>query len=253
MNQHTESFESYFATERDAHEYQLKMLLSVLLLYACFAAYVFEWLGFWWMAGISSVIATRWMIAFHELFHLKSADQLDWITRLVPIPFSPINLGYREYRQIHFAHHKHTATPADPDAFHILGGFFRAFLGALTQHEQASFRYIMQHGLNRELAISMTLRLLIFVMLLSLAPVQFLLWAAVLRVTYTINDFVFFHLVHYRFGQPGTFRTPLPAILRWPLILVYGFDVVYATMYHDIHHAQPRIAPRFLPLVAKGL
>lgn len=244
---------SYHADNGDAIEYQLKNIFFTLGIYACFGAYVMDWIGLGWMVAIVSVFVTRWMIAFHELFHLKKAEELDIITRLVPIPFAPINLGYREYRAIHMAHHQHTATAKDPDAFHILGGLVKAFIGAVTQHEQATFRYISAHGLSQELAIMMMIRLSLFSVMLVLSPSAFLVWWLVLRVTYIINDVVFFHLVHYRSGVGGTFALPLPVFLKLPAVLIYGVDVVYATMHHDIHHRYPKIAAKHLPLVDKEI
>lgn len=71
--------------------------------------------------------------------------------------------------------------------------------------------------------------------------------------TYSINDFVFFHLVHYRSGVSGTFAIPLPLFLKLPALLIYGVDVVYATIHHDTHHNHPRVAAKHLPQVAKEI
>ena len=68
---------------------------------------------------------------------------------------------------------------------------------------------------------------------------------------FVANDFVFFHMVHYRGGRYGTFPIPLPLPIRYPLIVIYGVDVVYATMHHDIHHEQPMIAAKHLARIAK--
>ena len=157
-----QTFNSYHAGNKDAFEYQLKMVFFMVAIYACFGAYALNWIGVGWMAVIVSVLVTRWMIAFHELFHLKKADDLDVINRLSLIPFAPFNLGYREYRAIHMGHHQHTATQHDPDAFHILGGSLKALIGAMTQHEQATFRYISANGLSQELAMMMAMRLALF-------------------------------------------------------------------------------------------
>jgi fatty acid desaturase len=248
-----QTFSSYNANNSDALEYQIKIILFTLGVYACFGAYILNWIGLGWMVAIVSVFITRWMIAFHELFHLKKAEELDYITRLVPIPFAPINLGYREYRAIHIGHHQYTATEQDPDAFHILGGWLKAFIGAVTQHEQATFRYISTHGFSRELAVMMSIRLSLFMTLLVLFPSAFLIWWLVLRITYIINDFVFFHLVHYRSGESGTFPLPLPAFIKFPALLIYGIDVVYATMHHETHHHYSKIAAKHLPLVTKEM
>jgi len=246
----SDEYKSYHAGDSDALEYHLKLFLFTTIIYGCFVAYVNGWLSLAVMAVISSVCVTRWLIAFHELFHLRRADDLDFITRLQPIPFSPFGLGYHEYQEIHKGHHVNTASADDPDAFHIRGGFFRAFFGAVTQHEQAFVRYIARHGLSRELLVMTLIRLSLFVGLLLIAPAAFLAWWLVLRVTYIINDFVFFHVVHYRGGETGTFSLPLPSWLMHPFVVIYGFDVVYATMYHDTHHRHSRVAARHLPSVA---
>jgi len=252
--------EHYYANDKDATEYQVKIIAFTLGLYLVFFAFVTNYINVWLIIPVSSILVTRWMIAFHELFHLKKADDLDWMTRLVPIPFSPVNLGYREYRQIHMGHHRHTAQKEDPDAFHIRGGHLKALLGALTQHEQATYRFIKQHGLSKEFTVMFGLRAALFFILLLAFGKAFLAWFLVLRITYVINDYVFFHLVHYRAGPEGkfkhgkssygTFKIPLPTWLQYPAIVIYGIDVVYATMHHDIHHHNTRIAAKYLPRIA---
>lgn len=97
------------------------------------------------------------------------------------------------------------------------------------------------------------IRLSVFIAMLIVSPPAFLYWWLVLRITYIINDFVFFHLVHYRAGQYGTFPIPLPALLRYPLLAIYGIDVVYATMHHDVHHEHPLIAAKYLPRIAQQI
>ncbi len=244
-----QTFNRYNANDNDAREYQLKLHIFTLTIYACFGAFVTGLLNAGWMAVIVSILVTRWMIAFHELFHLRKPEQLDYLSRLQIIPFAPFSLGYREYRNIHMGHHQYTATTNDPDAFHILGGSLKAFIGAVTQHEQSTIRYIKANGLSRELAIMMVIRLSIFISMLLISPFAFLIWWLALRITYIINDFVFFHLVHYRSGSNGTFSIPLPNFIAYPALLIYGVDVVYATMHHDIHHKHARIAAKYLPKV----
>lgn len=246
-------FSEYFANEKDVMEYRIKIYVFTFALFGCYAAYASDVINVVWMTLLTTVIVTRWMIALHELMHLKKPHELDLLTRLLPIPFAPLNLGYREYQTIHMGHHRYTATANDPDAFHILGGYVNAFFGALTQHEQASYRYIRKHGLSRELMLMMLVRTSLFFSLLLAAPIAFLAWWLVLRVSYVINDFVFFHLVHFREGKGGTYSIPLPGFIVNPALLLYGVDVVYATMHHNIHHQHTRIAPKYLPVVAAHL
>lgn len=251
FNMIKDDFKNYHAGNKDAREYHAKLFLFAVIIYACLLAYANDFLSVGLMAVIVSVCVTRWLIAFHELFHLRSADELDLITRFQPIPFSPLNLGYREFRDIHKGHHIHTATDKDPDAFHICGGMFKAFFGSVFLQEQATIRYIASHGLNRELLVMMVLRFGLFMGLLLMMPAAFIAWWLVLRLTYIVNDFVFFHVVHYRAGKAGTFSLPLPAWLMYPFILIYGYDVVYATMYHDTHHQYSLVAAKNLPRVTQ--
>ena len=204
-----EDLSQYFAGETEAKQYQLKTIIINIAIFSCLALFASGVANVWWSMVLTSVLVTRWMITFHELLHLRKAEELDYLTRLFLIPFSPFNLGYREYRDIHIGHHTFTATSKDPDAFHILGGSLRAFLGAVTQHEQATLRYIRSNGISLELGSMMLVRFTLFSVLLFMVPQAFLLWWIVLRVTYIINDFVFFHLVHYRRGVAGTFPIPL--------------------------------------------
>lgn len=242
--------ETYYADAKDAKEYHLKLFLFTFVIYGCFVAYANQWMSLTLMALITSVCVTRWLIAFHELFHLREAGALDFITRLQPIPFSPLNLGYHEYREIHRYHHIHAASEQDPDAFHIRGGFFKALLGSVTVHEQSTIRYIAKNGMSRELFVMMVFRFAIFTGLLGWNPQAFLIWWLVLRLTYIVNDFVFFHVVHFRSGKTGTFALPLPTWLKWVFIAIYGYDVVYATMHHDTHHRHYQVAAKNLPRVA---
>ncbi len=246
-------FTQYHASPTDARQYQLKVTLYTVLLFGCYAAYASGAINLWWMVGLSSVLVTRWMIAFHELIHLRDADELDLLTRLLPIPFAPFNIGYREYRNIHAGHHQYTASEQDPDAFHIMGGHLAALFGTVTLHEQQLVRYVKRHGLSTELALMAVIRLALFVGLLVIDPAAFLSWWLVLRLTYCVNDYVFFHLVHYRAASYGSFPIPLPTVIQYPLFLIYGIDVVYATMHHDIHHKHQQVAAKYLPRVAAEL
>ena len=248
-----QTYSQYHADDNDAREYQFKIVIFTLILFVCFAAYASGWFNVWWMVAISTIAVTRWMIAFHELFHLRKPEELVFFIRLLPIPFAPLNLGYREYRNIHFGHHRYTATQDDPDAFHILGGHMRAFVGAITQHEQAVFRYIKANGLSREMTVMMVIRLSMFLLLLWYSPMAFMAWWLVLRITYTVNDYVFFHLVHYRSGISGTFPIHLPGFIVYVASIIYGYDVVYATMHHDIHHQHTQIAAKYLPIVDRQM
>lgn len=235
-----------FATERDAQQYELASGAIVLALIGAYLAAALHVIPVWAMVLVVVSILPRWMIYFHELFHVRKADQVTILNRLMLLPFTPLSLGYREFREIHWGHHKAPASDKDPDAFHILGGPLRALLGALTLSEQALVRWLSTHKMDRQLAVDMTVRLIFFVSLVAVSPEVFFVFWLSLRITYAFGDFVFFHYLHVRDGLTGTFPLVLPEPVRKAFTLISGKTLVSATIYHDRHHAYPRVAAHHL-------
>ena len=237
----------HVATVADAQRYQFRSLTIVLLLFSAYGAVVALAMPGWILMIMMLLLLPRWMIYTHELFHLRGPTQVDFATRLMPLPFTPFALGYDEFRQIHFRHHKHPATRADPDAFHLLGGPWRAAWGALTVPEQAFFRWIRQpHGI-RTLSPGFWWRIGIFGACLLVGGWTFLWFWIPLRLVYALGDFSFFYLPHVRDGVPGTYCLKLPRAFQVLAELLYGRTLVRATMFHDRHHLHPSIQARALP------
>ena len=201
----------------------------------------------WWMLAITINIAlVRWLLLMHELFHIQSHADAHPLIRLLLVPFSPVNIGYAEYRQLHMGHHRHAATADDPDAFHIRGGHLRSLLGALFFPEVSTFKCLIDPAIRIN-GPELMARLVLFVGLAGLGGAAFWgvwMW---LRINYMISIWVFFHHLHYRDGAYGTFALPLPGALASVLKLIYGKPVFYATIHHDVHHRYPKVAAVNLP------
>ena len=77
---------------------------------------------------------------------------------------SPMCLGYREHRAIHFAHHRFAATDRDPERYQIVGGAIQAaFANAMISPERGFIHWVREHGVSRPLAAEMTVRFIGFV------------------------------------------------------------------------------------------
>lgn len=241
-----DSIQSYYATDRDARRYAVSSNVIVVLLIALDIGVAYGVVAPWGLMLAIALLLPRWMIYTHELFHVRKANEVDWLNRLMPLPFTPISLGYREFREIHMGHHRAPATEKDPDAFHILGGPLKAFLGALTLSEQAIARWLKSHPLDRELATGIVVRLAIFGSLAFVAQWWFLAFWLALRVNYAVGDFVFFHYLHVREGKVGSYPLKLPAAVEALATALAGKTLVAAILYHDRHHAYPRVAAHHL-------
>lgn len=235
-----------YATDADARRYELGAGIIGVALVAAYLAAAVNIIPLWALVMLVALVLPRWLVYFHELFHVRTASKVSRLNGLMLLPFTPFSLGYREFREIHWGHHKAPATEQDPDAFHILGGPIKAFLGAMTLSEQSPIRWLRLHRMDRQLAIGMGIRFALFATLLWISPWTFLVFWLSLRVTYALNDFVFFHYLHVREGRLGTFPVLLPEWFLRLFTLISGDTVVAATLYHDRHHAYPRVAARHL-------
>jgi len=93
-------------------------------------------LAWYWVTLLIGAPLARWAISVHELFHIPEPHPL-WV-RALPITFSPINVGWKEYKAEHLGHHKQTANENDPEWWRIGGGRLRSFVGCLFVAEGAA-------------------------------------------------------------------------------------------------------------------
>lgn len=195
---------------RHARRFELLINVYMALLYAHFGFALAGIVPYWTLTLSAAVLVPRWMLAVHELFHIRSERQVAWLTRLLPLALTPLVLGYREYRTIHFGHHRHMATQDDPDFFHIRGSKLTGALNALTAVDQTFFRYLAKHGADRELVIGSALRLGVFVGLIAISGAQFFWYWVPVRLAYGSSYFSFFYCLHRRGKAYGVYPLTLP-------------------------------------------
>lgn len=227
-------------------------LFCYALLYGHFALCLSAWLPMWTFCLSAPILVVRWMLATHELMHLRDAREVDPLTRLMPLLLTPLSLGYREFMAIHRGHHRHMATPDDPEYYQLRGNKLQGLLSAMTAPEQAFLRWLWRKGVDAELIIGMLLRGALFALLLLLSGWNFLWYWIPVRLAFGSSYFAFFYALHRRGAEYGVYRVTLPAWAARLFVLLFGREALLATLYHDIHHAQPRISAFRLPEAAQA-
>ena len=240
-------FAHAYGDEADARALTRSAHLFTALAYIHLAAAAVHVIPAWTLALSIPILVPRWMIAVHELFHLRSEREVDGVMRLLPFIFTPLALGYREQLRNHRGHHLNMAVPEDPEFYQLRGSPIRGFLNAVTAPEQMWFRWRARYGIDRRLAADTTVRLALFIGLAVAGGVAFAWYLAAARLTFGVAYFTFFYALHRRAGAYGVYPLVLPGWLARASTLVFGSVVVEATLHHDVHHAQPRIAARHLP------
>jgi fatty acid desaturase len=241
----------FYNGDADARRLQVTGLVTYGLLYGHVLFCVLGMLPPWTLVLSAPVLIVRWMIATHELFHLSTQDQVDPVTRLMPLMLTPLSLGYKEFLTIHRGHHQHMATPEDPEYFQINGSPAWGFLNALTAPEQAFFRWLDRERPDAELMLGATLRCALFVGLVWASGPVFLWYWLPTRLAFGMAYFVFFYVEHRRGEAYAVYPMPLPPWLRALFGFVFGQEAMLATTHHDMHHRYPRVSAFHLPTVAR--
>ena len=233
----------------DARHYVRVTLGLVGLLYASLGFALARVLPAWLLVILVPLIYLRLALALHELLHVSSAGEVPAFHRLTMIFETPLGLGYREHRAIHFAHHRFASTDRDPERYQIVGGPWRAFGMALISPEHALLTWIRDHGLTRDLALEMAVRLVAFVIVAAINPAVFFVYWIALRLSVGFASFVFHHVLHSLEGRVGTFPLPVATWVVRLAAFLFGREPILILTEHERHHEWPRVRARDLPLL----
>lgn len=236
----------HYATDEDARRYARAAAICNLAAYGHLLLAAAQWVPAWTLVLTVTILVPRWMIAVHELFHLRSEREVGWFTRLLPFVFTPLTLGYREQLATHRGHHRHMAVPEDPEYYQLQGGIARGLFNAFTAPEQMWFRWVAERGIDTPLARDTAIRLAFFTALVAATGTTFLWYLIPARIAFGASFFTFFYALHRRGPDYGVYPLDLPGPVARAATLLYGRDVVEATQHHDLHHAEPRVAARQL-------
>jgi fatty acid desaturase len=202
----------------------------------------------WTLPLVTPVWMARLMIGGHELIHVRKEDQVDLFTRLWPMLMmvTPFSAGFHQYRVLHERHHQYLLTAGDPDVYQIRGSRLSGFFHCLTSPEQTVARWVLERGLDPELAWQIVARSLFFFSVAALCgPLFFWYWVP-LRLTYAAALFLFSYLLHRRGPRYGVFRIELGRAGVFLFTLLFGRTGWLAVCNHDLHHLNGNLSPRNL-------
>lgn len=242
----------FYGGDDDARRLIRTALTCYGLLYGHVALASMELLAGWTLCLSTPILMVRWLLATHELMHLRGEREVDLVTRLMPMILTPFSLGYREFLDIHRGHHRFMATPQDPEYYQLHGGKLQGLLNAMTAPEQAFLRWLPRKNVDTELVLGALLRCALFGLLVMFAGWAFLWYWVPVRLAFGASYFAFFYALHRRGSEYGVYRVLLPVWGARLFALLFGREALLATTYHDIHHAHPRISALHLPEVARA-
>ncbi|MBI3400393.1 MAG: hypothetical protein HY048_03140 [Acidobacteria bacterium] len=235
--------------ERDARHYQFWTRVYAYALYAALGSAVLGLMPPWLLVPVVPLVYFRMALALHELLHARPSSQLPRFHQLTMIFESPMCLGYREHRAIHFAHHRFASTDRDPERYQIEGGPLRAFGAALISPECGFVRWVREHGMSRSLAVDAGIRCAAFIALVAVNPRVFFVYWVALRLSVGCSSFVFHHVLHNDDGRLGTFRLPAPDVVVRMARALFGAEPMLILTEHERHHQWPRVRAGDLPLL----
>lgn len=235
--------------ERDARRYQFWTQVYAYALYAALGSAAVGLIPVWLLVLVVPVVYFRMALALHELLHACPPSEVPRFHQLTMIFESPMCLGYREHRAIHFAHHRFASTDRDPEQYQIEGGPLRALGAAMISPERGFIGWVREHGMTRSLAADAAIRCAAFVALAVAAPRVFFVYWVALRLSVGFSSFVFHHVLHNDGGRLGTFRLPAPDVVLRIARMLFGTEPMLILTEHERHHQWPRVRARDLLLL----
>jgi hypothetical protein len=238
---------SLYRDRTDARRYTRATLAYTGVLYVVLALALREIIPAWLLVATVPLVYFRLALALHELLHVCPAEALPPFHRLTMIFESPLCLGYREHRAIHFAHHRFASTDRDPERYQIIGGPWRGFTQAMASPEHALAGWVRRHGVSRTLAGEAAVRLAGFLAVAVANPRVFVVYWVTLRFSVGCASFVFHHVLHSLEGHLGTFPLPVSPRVTRLAGAILGSEPLLIVTEHERHHQYPRVRARDLP------
>lgn len=212
------------------------------LIYIHFLFAALGYVPLWTFVVAVFIYIPRWMISLHEEQHFYNAKTINPITKYNLLTLTPFQLGYREMRDIHMRHHAYTATPRDPEYYHICGSWLSGYINVMFSPEQSVYFWIRDKGIDAELVKGMAVRLAVFLAIAVGFGWQSLWYFIPVRIAYGSCLFFFSYVLHRKSGAYGTFKISYPTLFQKFVVLIYGETLLQSVSEHDIHHDYPLIA-----------
>ena len=207
-----------------------------------------------WMVVLINVPLTIRIIGMnHELFHEPlSRVKPHFLLRLNLHVYTPLTVGFDEYRALHLRHHARYNHERDPDYWLIRGGKVNA-LWRLAFAPEYWFLYCVRHRILSDdfwlLFGGRQLVLAGYILLIGMES-YLLVYLLATKIAFALSFLVFSFESHTnRVGEPhGVWNlTPRLTVLNRLILWVigpYAYNIAY---HHASHHAYPWISGARLP------
>ena len=246
--------EDIYTTGREAVSFELR---ATLFLAAIWVLLLCAMAG--WVHPLVLVLCpwlyVRFELYSHELLHCRSGKQLNPMLRWMSVCQSVCHMDYDGYRLYHLDHHRHLKTTEDPEYYLESSRPWVALLKAMACIEMGAIRYLRLYC--REFTwrewTGIALRAALFVAMGWWNWRVFAIYFVTMRVGIGVADFYFHHVLHNDNHRVGRAFRGLHARCPWLTGGVLGSDSIAILIWHDEHHAYPRVSARYLSTLAGSI
>lgn len=233
-----------------------RALLWSFISYGLFVLYALDWVPAALFCAVVAVTFLRNQNALHESYHaprLRSPVMSlgRWFSMVLPWP---VFLGGEQVGRNHAVHHGRPGGPRDPDQYMYFGPWWFALLNALFQPEQSVWFFLKREGMNRRLALQMTLHLAMMGAMFWFGGWEkTLVWLVTVRITNAISWWSFTWGLHHDRYWGSLDGIPFSPWLEKILLAVFGPASVFTVRYHFLHHVYPAVPARNLRRLSQML
>lgn len=244
--------EEVYTTGREAVSFELRatlFLASIWVLLICAMS--------GWVHPLVLVLCpwlyVRFELYSHELLHCRSGKQLNPLVRWMSVGQSLYHMDYDGYRLYHLDHHRFLATKADPEYYLVSAAPWVALLKAMVCIEMGAVRYLRLYwrAFTWREWTGLGARAVLFMGLWVWNWQVFAIYFVTLRVGIGVADFYFHHVLHNDDHRVARVFRGLNRRCPWLTGGMLGHDSISILIWHEEHHAYPRVSARYLSTLAE--
>ncbi|REJ94497.1 MAG: fatty acid desaturase [Planctomycetota bacterium] len=200
---------------------------------------------------IAPLLYIRFELNAHELIHACRATDLNPIVRYMPAGQSIYHMGYEGYRRNHLDHHRFVGTKDDPERYLVDGPAWLAAIKSVGCIDVAAVRYVRLYhkSFTWRDYLEALFHVAAFVGLLLWNWRVFLVYFVSLRVMVGLADFFFHRSLHAEGDPIARWFRRIDKAYPWLFGCWLGRHMTSILVWHDAHHAYPRVSARNLPEV----
>ena len=245
--------EDVYTTGREAVSFELRATLFLTAIWVLLLCAMAGWVHPLVLL-LCPWLYIRFELYSHELLHCRSGRQLNPMLRWMSVGQSICHMDYDGYRLYHLDHHRHLNTKDDPEYYLESASPWMALLKAMACVEMGAIRYVRLY--RREFGwrewTGIALRAALFIGLWIWNWQVFAIYWVTLRLGIGVADFYFHHVLHNDNHRVARAFKALDRRCPWLTGGLLGHDSISILIWHDEHHAYPRVSSRYLSTLAQS-